>query len=78
MWNNEYQMIGNGYDLMHVSEGTRKQMCRKYSEIGGKIFVTENSGIWPEVKFVDAVTAGGSVKFLPAVQISPETMRFTI
>ena len=31
-----------------------------------------------EVEFVHAVTAGGSVKVLPAVYISPETMRFTI
>ena len=31
-----------------------------------------------EVRFVHAVTAGGSVKFLPGVYISPETTRFTI
>ena len=31
-----------------------------------------------EVRFVHTVTAGGSVKFLPAVYISPETTRFTI
>ena len=31
-----------------------------------------------ELKFVNAVTAGGSVKVLPAVLILPETMRFTI
>ena len=32
----------------------------------------------PGVRFVHVFTAGGSVKFLPAVQISPETTRFTI
>ena len=31
----------------------------------------------PEVRFVHAVTAGGSVKFLPAVYISPETTQYT-
>ena len=31
-----------------------------------------------EVIFVNDVTAGGSVKFLPAVKTSPETIRFTI
>ena len=47
MWNNIYQKIGNGHDLMHVRV-QKKQMCRKYPEIGGKIFVTENSGIGPK------------------------------
>ena len=32
----------------------------------------------PEVEFVHPVSAGGSVKFLPAVYILPETMRFAI
>ena len=31
-----------------------------------------------EVRFVNVVTAGGSVKLLPEVYISPETTQFTI
>ena len=34
MWNNEYQMIGNGYDLMHVrvQENKSAENIQKFGE----------------------------------------------
>ena len=54
---------------------TVKIMLRKNDE---RTHFKNLMGFVPEVRFVNAVFAGVSVKFLPAVRISLETMRFTI
>ena len=43
-------------------------------ERGGVIYKSEQ--VAPEGEFVHAITAGGSVKFLPAVQMSPFSLIF--
>ena len=49
------------------------QLCGPLVAEGNKLYGRE-----PEVEFVTHVTHGGSVKFLPAGEISPETTRVAI